>query len=271
MATTPASAPLSAKTTVRANARIDAHESCARLVLDHGADAAPERGGAEEHEEYRCYRERDRGGPDTPHRHRDADDGDRVPADEDVQRARRIPPREEAPDDERGSQRQQEAQERPLFSVLAVDRPHQREIEQNGDTCRRQHTHEGGENRRDAVLHEERDDDCRHHHDLPVGEVEDAAEAVDERHADAEQAKGQAEHDPVEDDRFHWSIPANASRRRAFMRYPDTRVVLPGSGRAPRTCRSAGCARSRGRSRGRRRRARAAPAARRSEGSCPPS
>ena len=36
-------------------------------------------------------------------------------------------------DDERGAERQQEAQERPLFAVLAIDRPHQREVEQDGD------------------------------------------------------------------------------------------------------------------------------------------
>ena len=47
------------------------------------------------------------------------------------------------------------------------------------------------------------DDDRREHHDLPVRQVEDAAEAVDERHADAEQAEREPEHDPVEDDRCH--------------------------------------------------------------------
>ena len=85
----------------------------------------------------------------------------------------------------------------------AVDGTHQREVEQDRDPGRRQHTNEGGENRRDAVLHEERDDDRREHDDLAVGEVEDAAETVDERHADAEQAEGEAEHDPVENDGPH--------------------------------------------------------------------
>ena len=62
-----------------------------------------------------------------------------------------IPPGEQTSDDERGSERQQEAQERPLLAVLAVDRPHQRQVEQDGDAGRRQHADEGGENRRDAV------------------------------------------------------------------------------------------------------------------------
>ena len=35
--------------------------------------------------------------------------------------------------------RQQETQERPLLALLAVDRLHQREVEQDGDTDRRQH------------------------------------------------------------------------------------------------------------------------------------
>ena len=87
--------------------------------------------------------------------------------------------------------------------MLAVDRPHQREVEQDGDARRREHAHDGGQNRRDAVLHDERGDDRREHDDLAVREVDDAAEAVDQRHPDAEQAERQPEHDPVEDDRSH--------------------------------------------------------------------
>ena len=45
-------------------------------------------------------------------------------------------------------ERQQEAQQRPLLAALAVDRPHQREVEQHGDAGRRQHADDGRQNRR---------------------------------------------------------------------------------------------------------------------------
>ena len=118
--------------------------------------------------------------------------------------------------------------------VLAVDRPHQREIEQHGDAGSRQHADGGRQEGRDAVLHDEHDDDRGEHHDLAVREVEDAAEAVDQRHPDAEQAERQPEHDPVEDDRFHGDRAMVGPR---LMRHPGTRVGPRGSGRARPTSR----------------------------------
>ena len=67
----------------------------------------------------------------------------------------------------------------------------------------------------DPVFHDEHDDHCREHHDLPVRQVEDAAEPVDERHPDAEEAERQPEHDPVEDHRFH-ATPRYARRTSGF-------------------------------------------------------
>ena len=61
-----------------------------------------------------------------------------------------------AADHERRPQRQQEPQEGPLLAVLAVDRPHQRQVEQDGDAGGRQHADDGGQHGRDAVLHDER-------------------------------------------------------------------------------------------------------------------
>ena len=102
--------------------------------------------------------------------------------------APRIAPDEQSPDDERDPERQQETHERPLLLALAVDRPHQREVEQDGDAGCRQHAHERGQNCRNAVLYDERRHDRREHHDLAVREVEDTAETVDQGHPDAEQA-----------------------------------------------------------------------------------
>ena len=110
---------------------------------------------------------------------------------------------------------QQEPHQRALLAVLAVDRPHQREVEQDGDAGGCQHAHRGRQDRRNPVLHDERDDDRREDHDLPVGEVEDAAEPVDERHPDAEEAERQPEHDPVEDHRRH-ATPRYARRTSGF-------------------------------------------------------
>ena len=183
--------------------RVDADEPRADFVLDHGPNATPERRHTEEDKERRTYRDRDHGGPDAPHCHRHADDRDRLPADEDVQRAGRVAPGEQTPDHERGAERQQKAQQRPLLAVLAVDGPHQRQVQEHGETRSRQHAHERRHDRRPTVLHDERDHDRREHHDLAVGEVEDAAETVDQRHPDAEQAEAEAEHDPVENDRPH--------------------------------------------------------------------
>ena len=59
------------------------------------------------------------------------------------------------------------------------------------------------------------DDDRREHHDLAICEVEDAAEAVDQRHPDPEQAERQPEHDPVENDRSH-ATPRYARRTSGF-------------------------------------------------------
>ncbi len=93
----------------------------------------------------------------------------------------------------------------------AVDRTHQREIEQDGDAGCRQHADERGEKRRTAVLHDDRGDDRREHDDLAVREIEDAAESVDQRHPDAEQPERQPEHDPVENDSRH-ATPRYARR-----------------------------------------------------------
>ena len=125
-------------------------------------------------------------------------------------------------DHERGAERQQEPQQRPLLAVLAVDGPHQRQVQEHGDTRSRQHAHERCHDRRPTVLHDERDDDRREHHDLAVCEVEDAAETVDQRHPDAEQAEGEAEHDPVENDRPH---ARSAPLRRAYAHHTEVRAL----------------------------------------------
>ena len=57
---------------------------------------------------------------------------ERIAADVDVERARRVAPGEQAADDERDPEGQQQSQERPLLTPLAVDR-HQGQIEQHGD------------------------------------------------------------------------------------------------------------------------------------------
>ena len=99
--------------------------------------------------------------------------------------------------------------------MLAVDRAHQGQIEQDGDAGRREHAGGGRQDRRNAVVHDEHDDDRGEDDHLAVGEVEDAAEAVDQRHPDAEQAEREPEHDPVEDDRSH-ATPRYARRTSGF-------------------------------------------------------
>ncbi len=59
-------------------------------------------------------------------------------------------------------------------------------------------------------------------HDLAVREVDDAAETVDQRHPDPEQAEGQPEHDPVQDDGSH-----------VFSADPESAEADPGSRTPP--------------------------------------
>ena len=185
--------------------RVDPDEPRPHLVLDHRADAASEGGHTEEEEEQGCDRQRDHRGPDASPRHRHAEDRDRIAGDVDVQRAVRVAPGENSSDDEGGSEREQQPQKRPLLAALAVDGSHQREVEEDGDSGSCQDAEQGGDEGRPAVVHHDRGDDRGEHHDLPVSEVENATEAVDEGHADAEQPERETEDDPVEDDRGHWS------------------------------------------------------------------
>ncbi len=99
--------------------------------------------------------------------------------------------------------------------MLAVHRAHQGQIEQHGDAGNREHACGSRQDGRKPVVHDEHDDDRGKDDQLAVGEVEDAAEAVDQRHPDAEQAEREAEHDPVEDDRRH-ATPRYARRTSGF-------------------------------------------------------
>ena len=226
IATTPASAPLSAKMTVRTNDGLmpTSRAPVSSWITDR--TPRPKVVTPKNTSEHRADRECDHRRPDAPHRHRHADDRDRVSADVDVQRAERVAPLEQTLDDERDAERQQEAQQRPLLAVLAVDGPHQRQVERDGDAGRRQRrpTTPRAVGLPSSMTSETTI--AAEHGDLAVGEVEHAAEAVDQRHADAEQAERQTEHDPVENDRPH-ATPRYARWTSGFRSSSSRRPVQP--------------------------------------------
>ena len=131
---------------------------------------------------------------------------DRVAADAQAQRLDRIAPHEQALDDEGHAEHQQQAEQHAPFAALAVHRLHQREVEERARRRRRRRSRRARPRppQRPASI-EQGDDDRPEHGDLSLGEVEHSAEAVDEGQADAEQAELQPEDDPVEDHRPHRS------------------------------------------------------------------
>ena len=89
--------------------------------------------------------------------------------------------------------------------MLAVDGLHQREVEHDAERCGDGDAGDRGDAGRAPGVDEQGDDDRPEHGHLALGEVEDAAEPVDQRQPDPEQPELQPEHDPVEDDRPHCS------------------------------------------------------------------